>query len=72
MAIVADKSGANPLSQGSYCTHLRTAANAAAVQALTPAFVGEIVYDTAEAARYVAKGTTANTWAVLTNMPTGL
>lgn len=72
MAIVADKSGANPLAIGSYCTHTRSAADAAAVQALTPAFVGEIVFSTGDKTRYVAKGTTANTWSALTNVPIGV
>lgn len=65
MAIVTDKSGANP-TYGSFMTHTRTTV-AASLAALVPAFVGEVVLLTDTNARVKAWGIAAGQWLALTN-----
>lgn len=72
MAIVADKSGANPLAQGSYCTHLRTSAGSPLTATLAPLFVGEVVLDITNGVRYIAKTMLSTGWCLYTNIPTGV
>lgn len=66
MAIVTDKSGANPV-YGSFSTHTRTTV-AASIAALVPAFVGEVVLITDTNARVKAWGISAGQWLTLTNV----
>lgn len=61
MAIVPDKSGNVQIAIGSYCTHTRTSA-ASPNTVLTPAFVGEIVFDLTNFVRWKAVGLTSSSW----------
>jgi hypothetical protein len=60
MAIVADKSGVNPTDRP-YCTRNRVSA-ASPNTVLTPAYVGEIVFDTTNKVRWKADGITNADW----------
>lgn len=61
MATVPDLSGNNPL-YVSYVNPTRTAADQAAVMALTPAFPGEVVIATTTGVRYCGTGPAAGKW----------
>lgn len=64
MAIVTDKSGANPTS-GSFITHTRSVAGTP-VGSTVPAFVGEVIWDSTNKLRYKAVALTNNDWVALT------
>ena len=65
MAIVRDKSGNDITDIGSYETHTRS--NAGSPNgAVTPKFVGEVVYDSTNHLRYKAIGATSADWIALT------
>lgn len=69
MAIVADKSGANPVSQ-KLSSWNRTAANTAAVVALTPGYAGEIVRALDTGQQYMATGAAAGMWTLMSERGT--
>ena len=64
MATVPDRSGNNPLDL-KYNWENRTAANAAAVMALTPVFPGEIVRAVDTGQRYRGLALVAGSWGLI-------
>lgn len=64
MAIVVDKSAVNPTDQKLSSAN-RTAANAAAVMALTPGYAGEIVRALDTGAQYRGTALAAGAWALM-------
>jgi hypothetical protein len=65
MAIVANKAGTDAMvtaKDTSYITPSRTAATAVAVQALTPAFTGEVVVALDSGLTFQAFGPAVNQW----------
>lgn len=66
MAIVQDKSLNNPIDQKLSSAN-RTAANLAAVLALTPLYAGEIVRDLATGFQYLGTALVAGAWVNVPN-----
>jgi len=69
MAVVADKSLVNPTDR-KYSSANRTAANTAAVMALTPGYPGEIVRALDTGQQYMATGPLSTNWALLSELAT--
>jgi len=71
MAVVLDKSLVNPTDR-KYNSANRTAANAAAVMALTPTYPGEIVRALDTGFQYMATGSLATNWALVSELNSGM